>query len=160
SLDEVKTRFEAGQQPLGNDLAGISESDIAAYLEVGDAEAIAANLQGKGAVSDVLAYGRRIPDLLRLVQGGEGVLQGGGIRAPLAGASASIGVALQRGRGLAQLLAQVGRLAEQQRLHVSEGDGPEVVVLDRCGRLVEHPLAPRRLVASLTPPPLPRGERG
>jgi hypothetical protein len=129
ALDEVVTALEGGQQLLGQGAAGVGEADVAADLEVGDAEAVAALLQGEGAVVDLLADLEGVPGLLRLLEGGDGVLEVGRVAAQLGGVLA---VVVVPGEGTAEVVepaAQVGVVAVGEGLFVGDGGGAEVAVL-------------------------------
>src|SRR5262249_53008254 len=82
-LDEVEARPEAGQDLLGDGAAGLRQADVAAHLEVGHAQALAAQLEGQGVVGNLLPDGEGVPGLAGVLQGGEGVLEVGGVAAQL-----------------------------------------------------------------------------
>src|SRR5438132_103437 len=88
--------------------SGINSSGVAARLELGDADAVAALLQGERVLVDLLAHLQRVPSLGRVLQGGEGVFEVIGIAAQLGGFLAQLVVAIQRGADFVELFAQAG----------------------------------------------------
>src|SRR5262249_41241887 len=61
ALDEIEPRLERWQQFVGDDLARPDDAEIAEGLEISDAERVAALLQGKRAVVDVVTDFGRVP---------------------------------------------------------------------------------------------------
>ena len=128
ALDEIEARLQVRQQLLGDGLARVGQADVAARLERGDADAVAALLQGERILVDLLTHLQRVPSFRRILQGGDGVFEVVRITAQLGGFLAQLVVAIKRRADFVELLAQAGVVARRQRLLKRQSRGAEILL--------------------------------
>jgi hypothetical protein len=127
-----------GEQVLGDAAAGAGGADVAAHLEVGDADAVAAALGEEGDLVDLEPDLRGVPGLAGRLEAGQGGLGLGGVAAVLGGLLAVIVVGAELVAEALELLGEGGVVAEEQGLFEGDDGGAEVLGLEGGGGLVDE----------------------